>query len=146
MGSAERIKAVGAGSTPLGYPPSRTLDRLRGGSGGRAMSRLLENGLKSINSRGYQRGQGWLSGAHVAATHKTIRPNSALGYRPPAQESQQPHAAAAAAAPQLHKARLLGANARTRSQEAFTGSGRPPQPFSESFSDAVFSQAFDRSR
>ena len=30
------------------------------GSAGRAMSRLLENGLKSVNPRGYQGGQGWL--------------------------------------------------------------------------------------
>ena len=30
------------------------------GSVGRAMSRLLENGLKSVNPRGYQGGQGWL--------------------------------------------------------------------------------------
>jgi hypothetical protein len=30
------------------------------GSVGRAMSRLLENGLKSVNPRGYQGGQEWL--------------------------------------------------------------------------------------
>ena len=30
------------------------------GSAGRAMSCLLQNGLKRVNSRGYQGGQGWL--------------------------------------------------------------------------------------
>ena len=33
MGSAERMKAVGDGSAPLGDPPSRPLDRLSVGSG-----------------------------------------------------------------------------------------------------------------
>jgi transposase InsO family protein len=41
--------------------------------------------------------------------YNTIRPHSALGYRPPAPEARQPCAVAAAAPPQPHRAGLLEA-------------------------------------
>jgi hypothetical protein len=46
------------------------------GSVGRAPSRLLENGMKSVSPRGYQGGQEWLWWAHTAKeqrcwAHKT---------------------------------------------------------------------------
>ena len=39
--------------------------------------------------------------------YNTVRPHSALGYRPPAPKAMQPCAAATAAPPQPHRAGLL---------------------------------------
>jgi len=48
------------------------------GSAGRAMSRLLENGLKSVNPRGYQGGQGWLWWALTSRQHPESLPADEL--------------------------------------------------------------------
>ena len=54
--------------------------------------------------------------------YNTIRPHSALGYRPPAPEALQPCAVAMAAPPQPHRAGLLEGKTLTENR-AFMGAG-----------------------
>jgi len=56
--------------------------------------------------------------------YNTIRPDSALRYRPPAPEAMQPYAVATAAPPQPHRAGLLEGKTLTSNAATFMGAGQ----------------------